>query len=135
MDLKKSALFALPKLIDNRKLRCWFLTVFHGLQVRCSHCGQPLEGKAGQTFLDFRITTCAACHKKVFFFRDTPFHAAKVGQAEFVVLAALLSLKVPVRDIASTLNLAEATVRDWAHKLDMPSRATREAEDADTTHG
>jgi hypothetical protein len=134
MDLKKTALFALPALISKRRLRCFFMTVFHGMEIRCCHCGEQLEGRARKSFLDQRITSCAACHRKVFFFRETPFHAAKITQEEFVLLAALLELKVPVREIASALNLAEATVRDWASKLEALNEQTRKAEDEHADH-
>jgi hypothetical protein len=118
MDLKKTALFALPALISKRRLRCWFSVVFHGLEIRCCHCGAQLEGRARKSFLEQRITSCAACHRKVYFFRETPFHAAKISQEEFVLLAAMLELMVPVKEIAVALDLAEATVRDWAGKLE-----------------
>lgn len=134
MDLKKSALFALPALISKKRLRCFFMTVFHGLEIRCCHCGAQLNRKAQETFLKQRITSCAACHRKVFFFRDTPFHAAKITQEEFLLLAALLALNVPGKDIAATLNLAEATVRDWAGKLDALNDSTRKAEDEHADH-
>jgi hypothetical protein len=134
MDLKNAALFALPALISKRKLRCWFLTMFHGLELRCCHCGAPLEGKARNSFLNFRITSCANCKLKVYFFRDTPFHAAKISQEEFVLLAAMLALNVPVKDVAAALSLAEATVRDWAGKLEALNEPTRKADDATTDH-
>jgi hypothetical protein len=134
MNLKKAALFALPALISGRKLRCWFLTMFHGLELRCCHCGAPLVGKARSSFLNFRITSCANCKLKVYFFRDTPFHAAKISQEEFVLLAAMLALNVPVKDIATALNLAEATVRDWAGKFELFCEPTRKAEHATTGH-
>ena len=134
MDLKKTALFALPALLSKRKLRCWFLTAFHGLEIRCCHCGAPLEGKARDSFLNCRITSCANCKLKVYFFRGTPFHAAKISQEEFILLASLLALNVPVKDIAAALGLAEATVRDWSGKLELFCEPTRKAENATTDH-
>ncbi|MGE4579375.1 MAG: hypothetical protein AB7F21_07530 [Desulfuromonadales bacterium] len=118
MDIKKKALFALPALVSRRRLRCWFMTVFHGRIASCCHCGAILEGRALKSFLNFRITSCAACHKKVFFFRETPFHAAKIQQEEFILLAAFLALDVPIKDIAAALNLSESTVKEWAGKID-----------------
>lgn len=119
MDLKQAALLSLPSLLEGKKLSCWFSANFHGLQVRCHHCGAMLEKKALAAFLDFRITSCATCRRKTSFFNNTPLHAAKISREHFVVMAALLALNVPTKDIASALGLSDGTVREWGLKFDQ----------------
>ncbi len=119
-DLKKNATMELVNLIDQDRLRCWFLSIFHKSGIVCCHCGKPLSELATKSFLEYRITSCVHCRKKVHFFRNTPFSSAKIPPEKFIVLAFLLDLDVPVAKIAEVLHLSDASVRDWKRKLSVP---------------
>jgi transposase-like protein len=116
-DLTQIALESLPHLIDQARLRCWFLSVFHQSQIKCCHCGSQLSPKATKSFLEYRITSCVTCGKKVQFFRGTIFQNAKISPEQFIVLVCLLEFDVPNQQIADAIGITRSAVLEWSRKL------------------
>ena len=117
--IKLAALEELPNLIDQDRLRCWFLAVFHQSKIICCHCGQPVSQRSRKSYLEYRITSCANCGKKIQLFRGTIFQNAKISRKQFVLIAAYLELGVPTTNIAKVLNLSPSTVWQWAKKINQ----------------
>ena len=115
--IKNLALSELPNLLEENRLRCFFLNIFHQSKAVCIHCGKPLSDRAAKTFLEYRITSCINCHQKVQFFQRTALQNAKISPEKFFLLAVFLSLEVPVRKISDVLGLSPATIRLWKMKL------------------
>jgi len=109
----------IPNLIDKDLLRDWFLAVFHDSEIVCSHCGQPLSDRASKSYLNYQITSCINCGKKVQFFKGTLFQNAKISPVQFVLLAAYLSLNVPIRTIAKSLDISVSSVGEWQKKINQ----------------
>jgi len=115
--LEQLSLNELINVIDEQRLRCWFLNVFHGYSVVCGHCKRPLSNRARKAFLEYRWTRCANCGKKVHFFRNTLLGSAKITPSTFFLLASFLQLEVPVAKISQSLGISKTAVRWWAEKI------------------
>jgi len=120
IEITKNVLAELQNLIDEKKLKCWLLALFHGSRIACCHCGQPLSRLAAKSFMEYRITSCVSCKKKVSFFRKTILQGAKISPRQFVLIAAFLSVGAPPGNIAKALNLSISTVKEWIVKLSEP---------------
>ena len=117
--IKYLAAAEIPNLIDEDRLRDWFLEVFHDSKIVCSHCGQPLSERASKSYLNYQITSCIHCGKKVQFFKRTLFQNAKISPVQFVLMAAYLSLDVPISTISKRLNMSLSSALEWKQKINQ----------------
>jgi len=116
-QLSQLALMELPNLIDEDRLRIWFLEVLHQSKITCCHCGHPVGERSRQTYLKYRITSCSNCGKKIQFFRGTIFQYARISPEQFVLIAAFLELGISTKNIATALGLSYSSVSGWAEKI------------------
>ena len=116
-NIQKIALQELVNMIDEKRLRCWFMSVFHNNTLVCGKCGKPLSKRAANAFLEYRWIRCFHCGKKIHFFQNTLLSSTKISPKVFYLLAVYLYLGVPVTTISQSLGISKTAVRMWNKKL------------------
>jgi len=131
LGVSNLAISALPLLLDERRLRCWFLAVFRGSVTECPLCSSPLIGKVLRTFAAGRRTKCQSCGGDIRLWQGTPLHAMKLSHSQFFLLVCLSGLDVPGADIARIIGISKSTEHAWRNRLqtivikDVAAKQTR----------
>lgn len=115
-------------MIDTTDCTGWLVSMLHRDFPACPHCSSPIAPviEEKRTPLDenrlsrYRLleqVRCPACSRKITAATGTMIDGSKLDPREIYLLAVLLGLDIPTRQIADVLHLDPTTVRSWEKKF------------------
>ncbi len=98
--------------------RLWVLSKLHrDHQPCCPGCGEPVAAHLLHSFWNNGRVRCSKCRKYFTALTGTFLSGCHLGFREVMLLALLLALDVPDKQIASTIKMSAENVRLWRLKL------------------
>lgn len=111
-----------PDLLNATGCLNWLLRVIHGDRATCPECGHEIQSERQLTaFREMRRVCCKQCNRWFDCKTGTILQATTLPPRRIVLLALLLGIGLPVREIADRIGIHETTVRDWRDRL-CPAR-------------
>lgn len=98
--------------------RYWVLKRLHPAQLVCPGCGFNIPDNLLRSFWDNKRIKCGVCGKYFTALTDTFLSGCHFDFREIILLAILLSLEVPDKQIATTLKISAENVRLWRHRYE-----------------
>jgi len=114
-----------PEFLDSAYVRADLLRRLHGDRAACPDCGRDIPtGKGIAAFWEERAVRCGGCGRHFDARTGTMLEGTRLDCRTVFVLALLLGLGLPARQVAARLGLHETTVRDWRDRLSLGSLAS-----------
>lgn len=116
VSIQEAALQALrPEMLDATACLSWLLQTLHGSTPVCPQCRRTVD--AIDSFRARKRVCCKGCGKFHDYRTGTILSGTTLSPRVVYVLALLLAIGQPVREIAERLGLHEGTVRDWRDRM------------------
>lgn len=103
--------------LNNETCKMWITEKLHHNEARCPRCGASLPERQMHSFLDYKRIKCDKCGKYFTALTGTFLSGCHFSFREIVLLAFLLALRVPDKQIAATLKISAENVRLWKEKF------------------
>ena len=114
-----------PEFLDADHVRADLLRRLHGDRAACPDCDRDIPTKKGiSAFWEERAVRCGGCGRHFDARTGTMLEGTRLDCRTVWLLALLLRIGLPARQIADRLGLHETTVRDWRDRLSLGSLAS-----------
>lgn len=88
-----------------------------GVTQSCRCCGAPLSPRVRAAFMAGQRVKCSACGWRGTWREGTILHGSFISEIQFVAFFYRFSLPEGFTDIAKTMQLHPATVREWQKRI------------------
>lgn len=103
--------------LDEERCRSWVMNKLHPDGGHCPRCGADIPDRQMRGFWSCKRMKCGRCGKFFTALTGTFLSGCHLKFREIVLLALLLALEVPDKQIASILHMSAENVRLWRIKF------------------